>query len=102
MLGISVSMPAFARQLSMIVGREVIDQTGFTGRFALHLEFAIDDALAGLPDPVGPDDSGQPVDSAARTSIRTALQEQLGLKLEVSKGPVEVFVIDHVERPSEN
>jgi uncharacterized protein (TIGR03435 family) len=95
-------MPAFARQLSMLVGREVIDRTGFTGRFALHLEFAIDDALAGLPDPVGPGDSGQLADPAPRPSIRTALQEQLGLKLEVSKGPVEVFVIDRVERPTGN
>jgi len=102
MLGISVSMPAFAKQLSMMMGREVIDKTGFTGRFGLHLEFAIDDALAGLPDPVGPDVSGQAAGSSARPSIRTALQEQLGLRLEVSKGPVEVFVIDHVERPTEN
>ncbi|MBZ5585240.1 MAG: TIGR03435 family protein [Acidobacteriia bacterium] len=102
MLGFSVSMPAFAKQLSLIVGREVIDKTGFTGRFSLHLEFAIDDALAGLPDPVGPDASGQPADPAARPTIRTALQEQLGLKLEVSKGPVDVLVIDHVERPTEN
>jgi uncharacterized protein (TIGR03435 family) len=102
MLGISVSMPAFAKQLSMMVGREVVDKTGFTGRFSLHLEFAIDDALAGLPNPVGPDASGQPADPAARPTIRTALQEQLGLKLEASKGPVDVLVIDHVERPTEN
>jgi uncharacterized protein (TIGR03435 family) len=102
MMGISVSMPAFAKQLSLIVGREVIDKTGFTGRFSLHLEFAIDDALAGLPDAIGPDASGQPPDPAARPTIRIALQEQLGLKLEVSKGPVDVLVIDHVERPTEN
>src|SRR6266700_559232 len=102
MLGISVSMPAFAKQLSLIVGREVIDKTGFTGRFSLHLEFAIDDALAGLPGPAGADASGQPADPAARPTISTALQEQLGLKLEVSKGPVDVLVIDHVERPSGN
>jgi uncharacterized protein (TIGR03435 family) len=102
MEGISVSMPAFAKILSQIMGREVIDKTGFTGRFSLHLEFAIDDALAGLPDPVGPDASGQPADPAARPTIRTALQEQLGLKLEASKGPDDVFVIDHVERPTGN
>jgi uncharacterized protein (TIGR03435 family) len=97
MLGISVSMPAFAKQLSLIVGREVIDKTGFTGRFALHLEFAVDDALAGLPGPVEP-----AADQDARPTIRTALQEQLGLKLEASKGPVDVLVIDHVERPAGN
>src|SRR5271157_309427 len=102
MEGISVSMPAFAKMLSTMIGREVIDKTGFTGRFALHLEFAIDDALAGLPNPVGLDASGQPVDPAARPSIRTALQEQLGLRLQASTGPVDVLVIDHVERPTEN
>jgi len=102
MEGISVSMPAFTKQLSLILGREVIDKTGFTGEFSLHLEFAIDDALAGLPAPVGPDASPQPVDPAARPSILTALPEQLGLKLEVSKGPVDVLVIDHVERPAGN
>jgi uncharacterized protein (TIGR03435 family) len=82
------------------MGKEVIDKTGFTGRFALHLEFAMDDALAGIPNPVGP--SSQPADVNDRPSIRTALQEQLGLKLQPSTGPVDVFVIDHVERPTEN
>lgn len=100
--GISVSMPAFAKLLSAIMGREVIDKTGFTGRFAPHLEFAFDDALIGVPNPVGLDASGQPADPAAKPSIRTALQEQLGLKVEASTGPVDVFVIDHVERPAEN
>jgi uncharacterized protein (TIGR03435 family) len=100
MEGISVSMPAFVKQLSLILGKEVIDKTGFTGRFSLHLEFAMDDALAGIPNPVGP--SSQPADINDRPSIRTALQEQLGLKLQASTGPVDVFVIDHVERPSGN
>jgi len=100
MEGISVSMPAFVKQFSLIVGKEVVDKTGFTGRFSLHLEFAMDDALAGIPNPVGP--SGQPADINDRPSIGTALQEQLGLKLQASTGPVDVFVIDHVERPTEN
>jgi uncharacterized protein (TIGR03435 family) len=95
-------MPAVAKLLSSLVGREVVDKTGFTGRFALHMEFAMDDALAGFPNPAGPDASGQPADPAARPTISTALQEQLGLKLQVSKGPVDVLVIDHVERPTEN
>jgi len=102
MEGTSVSMPAFAKMLSTLVGREVIDKTGYTGRFALHLEFAMDEALAGLPNPQGPDASGQPADPAARPSIRTALQEQLGLRLQTSTGPVDVLVIDHVERPTGN
>jgi uncharacterized protein (TIGR03435 family) len=102
MEGISVSMPSFVKQLSLILGKEVIDKTGFTGRFSLHLEFAMDDALAGLPNPAGQDPSGQPADPDARPTIRTAIQEQLGLKLTASKGPVDVFVIDHLERPTEN
>jgi uncharacterized protein (TIGR03435 family) len=102
MEGISVSMPAFAKMLSAMIGREVIDKTGITGRFALHLEFAMDDALIGLRKPVRPDTSDQPTDPDARPTIRTALQEQLGLRLEASKGPVDVLVIDHVERPTEN
>ncbi len=102
MEGISVPMPAFAKMLSTMMGREVVDKTGFTGRFALHLEFAQDDALAGLPNPEGPPASGQPADPAASPTIRTALQEQLGLKLQPSTGPVDVFVIDHVERPAGN
>jgi uncharacterized protein (TIGR03435 family) len=102
MEGISVSMPAFVKMLSTMLGREVIDKTGFTARFALHLEFAIDDALVGLANPGGPDGSGQPADSAARPSIRTALQEQLGLRLQASTGPVNVLVINHVERTTGN
>jgi uncharacterized protein (TIGR03435 family) len=102
MEGISVSMPALAKTLSMLLGKEVIDKTGFTGKFSLHLEFAMDDALAGIPNPKGPDASGQPTDPAARPSIRTALQEQLGLKLEASRGPVEILVIDHAQKPVEN
>ncbi len=102
MEGINVSMPAVAKLLSSLMGREVIDKTGFTGRFALHLEFAMDDALPGLPGPASPDASGQPMDPNARPSIRSALQEQLGLKLQPSTGPVDVFVIDRVERPTGN
>jgi uncharacterized protein (TIGR03435 family) len=102
MVGISVSMTAFAKMLSAILGREVIDKTGFTGRFGLHLEFAMDDALAGPPNPTGPEASAPSTDAGSRPSIFAAIQEQLGLKLESSKGPVDVFVIDHAERPTEN
>jgi len=102
MEGISVSMPAFIKTLSIMLGREVIDKTNFTGRFALHLEFAVDDSLAGLPNSRGPDATAQPADPASRPSIRAALQEQLGLRLQPSTGPVNVLVIDHVERPTGN
>ena len=97
-----MSMPAFAKMLSTLLGREVIDKTGFTGRFALHLEFAMDDSLVGFAGPVGPTASGQSTDSDTRPSIRSAIQEQLGLRLQASTGPVDVLVIDHVERPNDN
>ncbi len=75
--------------LTLLLGqrldRAVIDNTGLTGEYDLTLEWAADETA----------DSSVP-------SIFTALQEQLGLKLESTRGPVEVVVIDHVERPSEN
>jgi len=67
--------------------RPVIDQTGLTGMFDVHLEFAHEGAPAG---------------DLSAPSLFTAVQEQLGLKLTPDKGPVEVLVIDHLERPSEN
>ena len=91
--GFGVTMPKLVEQLSDSVGRIVIDKTGFTGTFNYQLNFATEDAIGnGL---------GQPA-SDPLPSIFTALQEQLGLRLESAKGPVEMIVIDHVERPSEN
>jgi uncharacterized protein (TIGR03435 family) len=51
MLGRSVSMSGFTTQLSTLIGREIVDKTGFSGKFALHLDFAMNDALAGIPNP---------------------------------------------------
>jgi uncharacterized protein (TIGR03435 family) len=93
-------MPEFIRVLSMVLGRTVVDQTGFTELFDIRLDFLPDETTAALPPPP-PGASGGPLDSA-NPSILTALQEQLGLRLESAKGPVEVIVIDHVERPSAN
>jgi uncharacterized protein (TIGR03435 family) len=82
---------AIARQ----VGRTVIDRTGLTGNFDFNMEWSLErsetgaatEATARVPQP----DDG--------VSLFTALEEQLGLRLESTKGPVEVLVIDHVERP---
>ena len=76
-----------AGTLSGVVGRVVIDKTGLTGVYDVDLTWAWRD------DP-GSGESGP--------SIFTALQEQLGLKLEPAKAPIDVVVIDHIERPSEN
>jgi len=86
------SLAVLAEELSKEVGRPVIDKTGVAGRYNLKLRWT-------------PDDSSEPVRGSAPDappSIFTALQEQLGLKLEPGKGPVQVLVVDHVEMPSNN
>lgn len=90
-----------SRALSRFAGRPTFDRTGLTGQFDIQLEFTPDGMLgmAGRGAPGESDNPSQPVDPAP--SIFDALQ-QLGLRLEPAKGPVEVLVIDHVERPSEN
>ena len=90
-------MPEFVRVLSTVLGRTVIDKSGLTGPFDVRLDFLPDETTPALPaPPPGP----APLDSSP--SILAALQQQLGLRLEPSKGPVEVIVVDHVERPSAN
>ena len=88
--------------LSGRLGRHVVDRTGLTGRYDFALEFAPEPGSD--KGPGGPGDKPQAPGGAELSgpSIFTALQEQLGLKLESTRGPVEVFVIDRVEKPSEN
>jgi uncharacterized protein (TIGR03435 family) len=84
------------------LGRPVIDQTGLTGRFDFTLEFTPD--MRGGKGPDVPGDKGD-VPSASEPSgpsIFTAIQEQLGLKLEAAREPVETFVIERIEKPTEN
>jgi uncharacterized protein (TIGR03435 family) len=75
--------------------RSAIDQTGLTGHYDLNLEFVMQ--KAGDPSASPDSDSG-----ASGPSITTALKNQLGLKLIKQTGPVNVFVLDHIEKPSEN
>jgi uncharacterized protein (TIGR03435 family) len=81
--------------LSSMVQRVVIDKTGLTGNFDFDLKWTPDRMPQGAPgSPIpAPSDPDAP-------SIFTALQEQLGLRLESAKNTVEVLVIDHVERPT--
>ncbi len=86
-----VSMAALAETLARIVEHPVADRTGLQGVYKLKLEYTPDNAKSDGPE------------GAAEPSIYAALQEQLGLKLQTQKLPVEVIVVDHVERvPTEN
>jgi uncharacterized protein (TIGR03435 family) len=84
--------------------RMVVDQTGLKGNYDLTVEWRKDQNMLGMPrEPVG-DTRGPeaPPPDSSGPSFFTALQEQLGLKLESTKAPVDVIVIDHIERPTEN
>jgi uncharacterized protein (TIGR03435 family) len=96
--GYTNGVSTLAEELSKEVGRDVVDQTGITGRYHLKLTWATDDRSA--PEAGGTDPSLTASDSGP--SIFTALEEQLGLRLEPAKGPVKVLVVDHVEMPSAN
>jgi uncharacterized protein (TIGR03435 family) len=91
--GTKISMSQFVEGLSNFLDLPVIDKTGFAQNFDVHLEWT--------PDNGGAVPAGLPGD-AAGPGIFTAVQEQLGLKLQSAKGPIETLVIDHVEKPSEN
>jgi len=80
----------------------VIDKTELKGYFDFHLEWAREPAVAALAGPGGAGGAIPPPADPAGPSMFTAVQEQLGLKLESTKGPVEVLIIDSVQKPSEN
>jgi uncharacterized protein (TIGR03435 family) len=83
--------------LSDRVGRPIEDKTGLTGIYDFTLQMGDQghDGPAAGPDP-------NSADAPTGPSIFTALQEQLGLKLDAEKGPVQVLVIDHIEMPAQN
>jgi len=90
--GEGISLAQLADHLAPFVNRAVVDQTGLAGEFDFDLEWT--------PDQWTPDAAQQPPNIPNGPSLFTALQEQLGLKLESTRGPVEVMVIDSVERPT--
>jgi uncharacterized protein (TIGR03435 family) len=91
--GGNISMSEFVDVLGNMLDRPVVDKTGFTGTFTVRLDFN-SEGIFGRHDDSNPDNP--------RPSIFTAIHEQLGLRLEPQKGPVEVLVINHVEKPNEN
>jgi uncharacterized protein (TIGR03435 family) len=96
----NANMADFANLMQRnVLDRPVVDQTGLTGKYDFNLDFTPDESqFEGMGAKVSPQ-----TDSAnAPPNLYTAIQEQLGLKLEATKAPAEVLVIDHVEKPSEN
>jgi len=99
--GQQVSMAALADMLSRLSGRPVLNQTGLAGTYDLKLEWTPDSAESSMmaagdnPAPPPPADSTGP-------SLFAAIQEQLGLKLEAQRAPVDVFFVERLEKPSEN
>jgi uncharacterized protein (TIGR03435 family) len=89
--------------LSRTIGRTIVDKTGLTGNYDFTLEYAPEE---GGPQPTGAGAAAgsalPPSPSDSAPSIVTALKEQLGLKLDSTEGPVDVIVIDHIEKPAEN
>ena len=85
----------FANSISNRVGRAVVDRTGLTGNWEFELEFQAEVPPGQLPPGAPP----PPIDPDA-PNFFTAVTEQLGLRLDATKGPVEVWVIDGVEKPS--
>ena len=100
-----VTMQMLSTNLSNILGRTVLDKTELEGGFNVELNWTPDETQAG-GGPSGPPSGGQPPppppSDGTGPTLFTAVQEQLGLKLESTKGPVPMFVIDHIEKPTEN
>jgi bla regulator protein BlaR1 len=84
----SASVADFILGMQFFLDRPLVDQTGLTGRYDFSLRYTYDETHATDPD--------------APPGKFTAIQEQLGLKLDTVKAPIDVLVIDHIERPSEN
>ena len=105
-------MPEFIQTLSTVLARPVLDRTGVTTHFDVDMTFAADDTASGLMltsgsvaghrEMIAAAAAAAAKDPNAAPNILVAVQEQLGLKLDSTKGPAEVMVIDHVEKPSAN
>ena len=88
LIGTAVNIHLLADELSRRLSRNVTDRTGLNGEYNFDLRW-VQDMVDGHSVPDGP-------------SIFTAVQEQLGLKLESGKAPVDAIIIDHIEKPSPN
>ncbi|MDP9049107.1 MAG: TIGR03435 family protein, partial [Acidobacteriota bacterium] len=85
----NITMNEFALIMKFFMDRPVVDQTGLTDRYDFQFKWTFDETRV-------------PADGTAAPGLFTAIQEQLGLRLDAVKAPAEVLVIDHIDRPSAN
>jgi uncharacterized protein (TIGR03435 family) len=90
----AIDMPAFAALLANFVHRPVVDRTGLAGAFDIDVSYSAEFDAASPP--------GVPPAAPGHPALPTAIREQLGLKLESERGPVDVLVIDSVTPPTDN
>ena len=96
---INATMTDFAEAMGQVaLDRPVVDETGLTGRFDFRLTWTADETQFGAVGGYKP--AAENAD--APPDLFTAIQQELGLKLESTKAPVDVLVIDHIEKPSAN
>ena len=105
----TMSMAQLSTGLANLVGRKVIDKTGLSGNYDVKLEWtpqpgelALRGVPAGAAGPGGGERGGPPPADPNGVSIFTAIQEQLGLRLDSQRGPVDVIVVDGATKPSVN
>lgn len=101
--GSAVSMENVVLMVSLLTGRRAIDKTGVTGLYDFRLQWSPDPFSTPLPfEARGAAAPASPPAELAGPSIITAIEEQLGLRLRSTKGPVEVLIIDRLQKPSAN
>jgi len=100
----NLPMSMLTFQLSRLLRRQVIDRTALTGRYDFDLTFTPDAGAAGLVNAgaIGGGPGGAPQASSDAPSLSTALREQLGLRLESSRAPIDVIAIERVSPPTGN
>jgi uncharacterized protein (TIGR03435 family) len=97
------TLAALVSMLGNQLGRPVMDKTGLTAKYDISLQWSSDDRQVVAGPGASPDGGSSPLPAdSSGPSLFTAVQEQLGLKLESGKGPVDTIVIDHAEKPSGN
>ena len=98
--GSGAALAQIVQLLSQFTGRPVTDKTGLTGFYDFNLKWTPDPGAGAGPFGPPPPGAPPPVVDPDAPNLYTAVQEQLGLKLDSAKGPVDVVVIDRIERPA--